>query len=280
MIMRTLIPGALALTFLLPAAAQQTTTAPALPLWEAGVAGFAAFTPAYPGADTRSSRVLAVPFLIYRGEVLRADRSGIGARLVRNERIEFDVGFAASLPARSDAGAARAGMPDLGFLGEFGPRLKVFLANPGPTSRLRLDLPLRAVMEFRDGVRRQGATFEPRLVYETREAGSNWSYDANIGFVVGDSRINRYFYEVAPQYATATRPAYHADAGLMLVRAGVSTSYKVNDDVRVFGFLRMESYAGAANRDSPLLKNSSDASIGGGFTWTLGRSKSPARSAQ
>jgi outer membrane protein len=277
--MRTLVTGALALCFLLPAAAQQAP-APALPLWEAGVAGFAVSTPAYPGADSHSSRVLALPFLVYRGEVLRADRSGIGARLVHTDRVEFDVGFAASLPARSDAGAARAGMPDLGFLGEFGPRVKVFLANPTPTSRLRLDLPLRAVMEFRDGVRRQGTTLEPRLVYEAREAGSPWSYDANVGFVVGDSRINRYFYEVAPQFATPSRPAYHAGAGFMLARAGLSTSYKVNDDVRVFGFLRVDSYAGAANRDSPLLKKSSDASIGAGFTWTLGRSTSPARSAQ
>ncbi|MFC0133835.1 hypothetical protein CR105_08845 [Massilia eurypsychrophila] len=276
---RKLIPGALALAalaFALPAAAQQTT----LPLWEAGVGGFAASTPAYPGADSRSGRVLAVPFFIYRGEVLRADGGGIGARLVRTDRVEFDIGFAASLPARSDSGAARAGMPDLGFLGEFGPRVKVFLTNPTPTSRLRLDLPLRAVIEFRDGVRRQGTTFEPRLVYETRQPGSPWSYDANLGLVIGDSRINRYFYEVAPQYATAARPAYQADAGLMLVRLGLSTSYKFNDDVRLFGFVRLESYSGAANRDSPLMKKDNDASAGVGFAWTLGRSKTAARSAQ
>ena len=275
--MRRLVLGAIALTFTLPALAQQ---APALPLWEAGVGGFAVSTPAYPGADDRSSRLLALPFLIYRGEVLRADQSGIGARLLRTDRVEFDVGFAASLPARSESVAARAGMPDLGFLGEFGPRLKVILADPTPTSRLRLDLPLRAVMEFRGGVRRQGTTFEPRLVYETRENGSPWGYDASVAMVFGDSRINRYFYEVAPQYATASRPAYSAGAGLMLVRVGLSGSYKLNQDVRLFGYVRQESYAGAANRDSPLMKRSSGASIGAGFAWTIGRSSSPARGAQ
>jgi outer membrane protein len=270
--MNRLLPGALALAFTLPAAAQQT-----LPLWEAGIVGGALTTPAYPGASDRSSRGLALPFLIYRGEVLRSDASGIGARLLHNDRLEFDVGFAASLPARSNAVAARAGMPDLGFLGEFGPRLKVFLANPTPTSRLRLDLPLRAVMEFRGGVRRQGTTFEPRLVYETRETGSAWSYDASIGMVFGDSRINRYFYEVQPQFATPNRPVYSAGAGLMLTRVGLSASYKLNDDVRLFGFVRQESYAGAANRDSPLMKKSSGASIGAGFAWTIGRSSAPAR---
>jgi outer membrane protein len=274
--MRPLILGALALAFTLSAAAQQ---GPALPLWEAGVVGGGVATPAYPGAAERSSRVLALPFLIYRGEVLRSDASGIGARLLRTDQVEFDVGFAASLPARSDAGAARAGMPDLGLLVEFGPRVKVLLANPTPATRLKLELPLRAVMELHGGVRRQGTTFEPRLVWDSRESGSPWSYDATLGLVIGDRAINRYFYEVQPQYATPGRPAYRAGAGLMLVRVGLSASYKLNDDVRLFGFVRQESYAGAANRDSPLMKRSSGASIGAGFVWTLGRSTAPARGA-
>jgi outer membrane scaffolding protein for murein synthesis (MipA/OmpV family) len=276
--MRRLLPGALALSFMLPALAQQSST-PALPLWEAGLVGGAVSTLAYPGAADRSSRALVLPFLIYRGEVLRADLSGIGARLVRTERVEFDVGLAASLPARSDAVAARAGMPDLGLLLEFGPRVKVMLANPTSTSRLRLDLPLRAVMEVHGGVRRQGATFEPKLVFETRDSESPWSYDANIALVIGDRAINRYFYEVQPQYATPSRPAYSARSGLMLVRIGVSASYKFNKDLSLYGFVRQESYAGAANRDSPLMMKNSGASIGAGFAWTIGRSTSPARGA-
>jgi outer membrane protein len=270
--MNRLLAGALALAFMLPAAAQQT-----LPLWEAGVVGGALSTPAYPGASDRSSRALALPFLIYRGEVLRSDASGIGARLLHTDRVEFDVGLAASLPARSDAVAARAGMPDLGLLVEFGPRVKVLLANPTPTSRLRLELPLRAVMELHGGVRRQGTTFEPRLVWDTRESASRWSHDASIGLVFGDRAVNRYLYEVEPRYATPERPAYQASAGLMLLRVGLSGSYKINDDVRLFGFVRQESYAGAANRDSPLMKKSSGASIGAGFAWTIGRSATAAR---
>jgi outer membrane scaffolding protein for murein synthesis (MipA/OmpV family) len=46
----------------------------------------------------------------------------------------------------------------------------------------------------------------------------------------------------------------------------------VTPDVRVFGFVRYDSYAGAANRDSPLMKRHSGASAGIGFTWTLRRS--------
>ncbi|MFP5391159.1 MAG: MipA/OmpV family protein [Gammaproteobacteria bacterium] len=245
---------------------------PRLPLWEAGVIGGVVSTPAYPGASERSNRALALPFIIYRGEIFRSDQSGINARLLRSDVLELDVGFAASLPARSDAGAAREGMPDLGTLLEAGPRLKVLLARPTEASRLRFDLPLRAVFEVRHGMRNQGWTFEPKLVYEWRDRGGLWTGDAHIGAVVGNRKINGYFYDALPQYVTPSRPAYQADSGLMLARVGLSGSRTINDDVRVFAFVRYESYAQAANRDSPLMKRSTGSSGGVGVAWTLGRS--------
>ena len=71
-----------------------------LPLWEFGVGAFGLTAPAYPGADHRNNRVLPLPYLLYRGEVLRADQSGIGARLFRSDRLEFDVGLAGALRKR------------------------------------------------------------------------------------------------------------------------------------------------------------------------------------
>lgn len=248
-----------------------------LPLWEVGMFGGAATTPAYPGSSDRSTRALVLPFFIYRGEIMRVDQSGIGARLLRSERTEFDVGLAASLPAKSDDVSAREGMPNLGLLLELGPRLKVTLVKPTENSRLRLDLPVRAVIEARSGVRTQGWTFEPKIVYEAHGPQEHWTFDANVGMVIGDRKINRYFYEVQPAYATPERPAYAADAGLMLVRAGVSTSRLLNPDLRVFGFVRYESYAGAANRDSPLMQQRTGTSAGLAFAWTIKRSGQLAR---
>jgi outer membrane protein len=271
--MRTsrILAAALALSLASSAGAQEPEDR-GLPLWELGLFGGAGSTPAYPGADKKSSRALALPFLIYRGEVLRADQSGIGARLLRTDAAEFDVGFAVSLPARSDDVPARAGMPDLGSLVEFGPRVKLRLASPTPTSRVRLDIPLRTVIEVKGGLRRQGWTFEPKLVYEMRDAHKLWSADANVGLVLGDTAINRYFYEVAPQYATAERPAYRAKSGLMLARTGVSGSYMVHPDVRVFAFVRYDFYARAANRASPLFRRDTGTSAGIGLAWTFSRS--------
>lgn len=250
----------------LAAAAQQD-----LPLWEIGVVGGAVSTPAYPAADDRSSRLLVLPAPIYRGKIFRSDESGIGARLFRSDRAEFDVGFAASLPSRSDDVAARQGMPDLGTLVEFGPRLKWTLLRR-PSSRLRLDLPLRAVIEGRGGLRNQGWNFAPRLVYEIDDNGNGWNGDLHIGFVTANRKLNGYFYDVRPEFATALRPAYDAGAGLVLVRTGGFVQRKINRDLRVFGYLWYENYARSANDASPLFRKSSGASAGIGFLWTLARS--------
>jgi outer membrane scaffolding protein for murein synthesis (MipA/OmpV family) len=277
--MRTLSFLALAGISFLPALAlaQAQPAERNLPLWEAGIGAAAFSTPAYPGADDRSNRGLVLPYLIYRGKVLRADQNGVGARLLNTDKVEFDVGFAGSLPAASSDVDARRGMPDLGTLVEFGPRVKYKFADMGEQGRLRLELPLRAVIEARGGLRRQGWTMEPRLVWEKRGEAARWTMEAQLGAVFGDRRISRYFYEVQPQYATADRPAYQADSGLLLVRTGLFGTYRLKPELRLFGFVRYESYAGAANRDSPLMRKSTGASVGMGFAWTFARSQERAR---
>jgi outer membrane scaffolding protein for murein synthesis (MipA/OmpV family) len=280
--MRTPSILALAAASFLPglAAAQAQPAERNQPLWEAGIGAAAFSTPAYPGADDRNNRVLALPYLIYRGKVFRADQNGIGARLFNDDRLELDVGFAGSLPAHSEDVEARRGMPDLGTLVEFGPRVKYKFADLGEQGRLRFELPLRAVIEARSGLRRQGWTMEPRLVWEKRGEAARWTMEAQLGAVFGDGRINRYFYEVQPQYATTDRPAYKADSGLLLVRTGVFGTYRLNPDLRLFGFVRYETYSGAANQDSPLMKRSTGTSAGVGFAWTFARSQERARGAE
>ena len=244
-----------------------------LPLWEAGLVGGFASTPSYPAASDRATRAIVLPYLIYRGDVLRADRDGIGARVVHTNDIELDVGFAASLPSRATDNAARAGMTDMGTLIEFGPRLKWTLARPTATSRVRVELPLRGVLEFNSGLNAQGVVFEPELIYETRNAVAGWGFSASGSLVWGDRRLNNFFYGVTPQFSTALRPVYEAQAGLIASRLSLSTSRHFGDDLRLFCFVRLESYAGAANQVSPLHLQSSGTSVGLALAWTLGRSE-------
>lgn len=88
------------------------------PLWELGAAAFGVSQQAYPGAEDRERRALALPYLIYRGPLLRADRGNVGLRALKTERFELDIGFAGAFGSDSKDSDARRGLPDLGTLVE------------------------------------------------------------------------------------------------------------------------------------------------------------------
>jgi hypothetical protein len=218
-------------------------------------------------------RALVLPYFIYRGERFSVDRDGIEARLRLAPDYELDLGVSGSFPATSNDIAARQGMPDLGTLLEFGPRLKVKLPSPGPGLRMGLDLPLREVFEVSGGTRGQGLVFEPALVLDMANVGGGWSLSAKAGLTWGDQQINQYFYGVSPAYATGTRAAFDAQSGLMSARASLGTSKSLSPDVRLFGYARMDYYGLSANTASPLHLQNNSQSLGLGLTWTLGRSE-------
>jgi outer membrane scaffolding protein for murein synthesis (MipA/OmpV family) len=94
-----------------------------------------------------------------------------------------------------------------------------------------------------------------------------------VGAVWGDAELNRFFYGVAPAYATATRQAFDAQPGLIATRLTVSTSKAITPDVRVFGYARQQFFDASANRASPLYQQSTGQSVGIGLVWMLGRSE-------
>lgn len=250
---------------------------PALPLWEAGVFGAGVTQPAYPGAEERASLLFGLPYVIYRGEYLRIDRSTVGVRAIKTPRSELDVGFAASLGTRAEGIEARRGMDDLGMLLEFGPRLKINIgdasADPGTS---RIQIPVRGVFDLNDHFRFRGIAYELQWVKDL-ELPDNWSVTTNLAAVFGDQQLVDTFYRVAPGEATPVRPAYAATAGLIALRASLWASHLFTPDMRIISYLRFDSVAGAANHDSPLVRRDSGWTLGLGLAWTLADS---ARSAK
>jgi outer membrane scaffolding protein for murein synthesis (MipA/OmpV family) len=247
--------------------------APALPLWEVGVLGVGVSQQAYPGADQQKNTLGALPYVVYRGKWLRADSDTVGLRAVKTPRLTLDVGFSGALGSSSADLRARQGMPNLGTLVEFGPRLRVELSDPAQRSqgRWRLDLPVRGVFDLSNGFKQRGMSFEPRLVFDKRvAAGTNVS--ASVSAVWGNQRLNDTLYGVAAPYATAARPAYLADSGLVALRAGLSASVALTPDWQLFTYARIDSVAGAANRQSPLVMRNTGTTVGIGLSYTLARS--------
>lgn len=258
----------------LPAIASGQSAQPSPPLWEVGAFGLGVSQQAYPGSDQHVRRGLALPYFVYRGEFLRADRETLGLRALRSPRYEVDVGFAGSFGSNADDISARRGMADLGTLVEFGPRLKLNLGQAAG-GRWRLDLPVRGVFDLSDGFANRGLSFEPELQYQ-RRSPLGFAYGTSLGAVFANQRLASTFYTVRPNEATATRAAYTANSGLIAWRAGVSISKDITPDWRLFGFARVDSVAGAANEDSPLVRRTSGVSAGLGLSWTWMRSQAQA----
>ncbi len=246
-------------------------TTEALPLWEVGAFATGVSQQAYPGASQNVDRALALPFFVYRGKFLRADEGTVGLRAFKTDTLEVDVGLGGALGSNSNAIEARRGMPNLGTLVEFGPRIKWKLGGTPSSGRWRADVALRGVFDLSDGLKDRGVALEPELIYDYA-ASSGWRYSTAAGVVFGDERLAETFYGVAPVDVRPGRPAYTASAGLIASRVSVTLTRALSSNFRIFGFGRITSVEGAANLASPLVRQNTGSTVGIGLTYVLAKS--------
>ncbi len=255
------------------AACAQAPAAKTQPLWEYGLTGFVGSGPAYVGSATRLNNALVLPWFTYRGDVIRADNTTVGARVFKTDAVDLDVGFGLALGASSKDVPLRAGMRSLGFQFEFGPRARFNLWQPDPGTRLRLDVPLRAAFEVSGGIQQRGLVFEPKLSWSKRDRSTGFALDTSVSAAFADQRYHQFLYGVAGPDVTATRPLYTAKAGLNTLRLQSTAVKDFSADWRGFGFVRYDSNGQSANKGSPLHVSSGGAGIGIGAIWTIGRSE-------
>ncbi len=245
--------GAGLLTLLACSAAQADQ-----PLWELGAGLGGLRVPHYRGADQNHSFVLPIPYVVYRGEVLRSDRDGTRAVLVDTERFDFDLSVDASLPLNSKDSRARAGMADLKATLEIGPKLN-FLLSRGSGWRLDLRLPVRAAFTLEGKPKSVGWTATPELDLDTQWSG--WNLRVQGGPLAASQRFHSYFYSVGAADATAARPAYTARGGY--AGWGVATSATRRfGDWWLAGVVRVDRLDGAVFADSPLVRQRQNVSLG------------------
>lgn len=264
----------LSLTALLFACCAGHAFAAEKPLWELGAGISALSLPDYRGSDQSSLYALPFPYLVYRGEFLKADRHGIRGTFFGSGRIELNLSLGASLPVNSDDNRARQGMPDLQPTVELGPSLDLNLwRTPDRRIRLNLRLPVRTAVTVKGGMDDIGWVFSPRLNLDIADVAglAGWNMGLLAGPMYGSERNHDYFYSVAPQYATAERPAFDAKGGyagsqLMLTASKRYPKYWLG------AFARWDSLQGAVFADSPLVKREDYFAAGVGIAWILGES--------
>jgi MipA family protein len=247
-----------------------------LPLWEVGGGATVLRVPDYRGSDEVHTYVFPVPWLVYRGEIFRADRDGVRARFFDSDRVELSFSLSLSVPVDSDDNQARQGMADLRPVFEIGPRANVNLwRTDDRRAVLDLRLPIRAAFTVQNGIRDVGYVFAPQLNLDLRWPSATAPDRWNLGLLVeapfSDKRLNGYFYTVPPADATPTRPAYQAPAGYGGWQFLAALSHRM-DRWWLGGFIKYDNLSGAVFADSPLVTQRRQVSGGIALTYIFARS--------
>jgi MipA family protein len=243
-----------------------------VPLWEFGLGAGAIAFEDYRGSNTTHAYPLPVPYVVYNGKFLKADRDGARATLLNQNWLEINLSFNLTTPVRNDR--ERSGMPDLRSTVEIGPSFDFHLFR-SDNRRVKFDLrmPLRYAATVESSPRIIGWTFSPRFNVDLRDPFGlpGWNLGLLAGPLFADHRYHDYFYSVAPQFATLSRPEFQAKGGY----AGTQTLAALSKRYPKFwvgAYMRYDTLAGAVFVDSPLVQRKSYWTAGFGFAWMIRKS--------
>jgi outer membrane scaffolding protein for murein synthesis (MipA/OmpV family) len=279
---RRSFPPAALLMLPIAGAAQTLATPPALaptvqdshavrrPLWELGLGLGALSLPDYRGAAERSTYLLPLPYVVYRGRWLRADRDGARAVLLDAEKLEIDISVNGSPPSRHTDRGARAGMERLPATLEIGPNIN-WTWWRSSSAKLDLRLPLRAAITVEHSPRSIGMVFAPNLNLDLSSAVPGWKLGVHGGPLWASQRYNQHYYGVSTADATVTRPQYDARSGRGGWQATAALSRRFAH-TWAGAFVRYDALNGAVFADSPLVQRHQGVTVGLGVSWIFASS--------
>jgi MipA family protein len=250
------------------------------PLWELGLGGGVLVQPHYPSSDETQTRGLGLPYMVYRGDVLRIGDGG-AARAVASENgnYELSLSFAAAFDSESEGNELREGMPDLDFIFEVGPQLVFNLQKYefSDTSRSEIQLALQTRAAFSTdfgGVDHHGYVFEPMLRY--RHYGAfHPQLEATVSLkpLWATRDVHGYFFDVSHEFNQPDRSTYRARGGYFGTGLNFSGTWHISNKARMFASIQTSFHHGAANIRSPLFENKFNAGFGLGLIWLLRESE-------
>ncbi len=244
------------------------------PQWELG-AGIGVLSLAdYPGSNHQHEYLLPLPYIVYRGDSLTADREGVRERLFGSDAFELEMSMSGSAPVRSADDPARAGMPNLDPTFEAGPLVRWHLTpRDAPDYQVDIRLPVRFVVAIDSSrVYYVGSVFSPAVNFDSKRViGNDWNLGVNVGPSFANRAYDAYYYSVAAPYVTAERPLYSARGGYSGMQITTAVS-RERGNYWVGAFVRVNDIAGTVFRDSPLIRQSVAASAGIGFAYIFAKS--------
>ncbi|MFT5084477.1 MAG: outer membrane protein [Lentisphaeria bacterium] len=208
----------------------------------------------YRGSESIQTQAYPIPFFLYRGKFLKADRSGVRAEILSSNNLEFNLSGETALNGSSNDNELRFGMPDLESAFELGPSLNINVTGDNFGRGWQLRFPLRGVVTLGDtGVHYIGYNFNPRFTYVKPNVIPGWTGKANVGLLYGSQRYHDYYYSVAEQYVTEGRERYTASRGFSGTYFKASLGRRNGPYIYAFS-LRYDNLEGATFESSPLVE--------------------------
>ncbi|HET8707982.1 MAG TPA: MipA/OmpV family protein [Pseudomonadales bacterium] len=213
--------------------------------------------PHYPGAAQNNHYVLPFPFIRVKSPKLEIERNELSGSLFKNERFKIGITLGGSVPVNSKNDTARKGMPDIDVGMEGGPSFSMILWKPSPEHVLSFDVPVRKAVFFnKEKIDPHGEFALPHLhyTYDVQvDKFRSHSLEIELGAEYASEAYNRYFYDVAPAYATPERPAYGASGGRSAYRFAIG--YGTTQKRWYYGaFAKYINLHDSVIADSPLVK--------------------------
>ncbi|MEI6564343.1 MAG: MipA/OmpV family protein [bacterium] len=287
---RQLIIGLMILSCLAPAGFADdisTNTPPALtglPKWEVGLFGMASRVPLYRGSDEYKWYSFPIPYFIYRGEYIQADKEGVRGLFYKGYRFEVELSMNGNPPVKGEGGV-RAGMPDLNPLMEIGPAARLYLHHGEKVKAVYLEAAGRGVFSvdmdnLSPGYEGLRGSLDLILAGIRSRADAPWTAGLKTGLEFSDRDFNGYFYNVDEAYVTPDRPAYQSEGGYGGISVSGWISRRLFDGVSVAMYARLDNVGGAVFEDSPLVRAQNSYMVGAGFTWKIAQSKNQVKRAK
>ncbi len=242
------------------------------PLWELGAGIGTQALAHYRGSEQYQAQFLPIPYLVYRGEFLRADDDGVRGLFYESENFELNISADAALNGDSENNTLRQGMPELDSAFEVGPSANFNLTGKDFSEGWSLRVPLRAVFvtDF-TSIEHIGYLANPKFTYESLD-WNGWDGSLDLGIVYGSDGYHDYYYNVDHAYANEARPFYDAQSGYSgsYFKFGVS---KREGRLWYGAYLRYDYLDGATFDDSPLVETDHFVTVGLGISWVFAQSK-------
>jgi len=250
----------------------------AKPLWEVRLFGGVASIPHYNGSDETSVYAVPFPTVLYRGEIVQADRTGIRAIFFERGPFLSELSFSGSPPVNED-NKARTGMIELGPILETGPSLKYYFTDKSSNSLVFIDLSIRKVLEadldnlFR--IQEQGIHGGIKLAYKYNPLYeiANYSIGINGGVDFGNKDYLGFYYNVSKQFETESRPEYTVESGYAGLYLSTYFHKNINDKFKIVLYGRITDINNAVFQDSPLVKKNMSYLAGIAVIWKITESK-------